>query len=226
MSNSSYSNDSNDNTQEQQSNYEIVDVNTNYDDDDTLWEPPKPVTASSTSLPADFPEEKDMEGPTVMGIGLIEAYECNAADPIGEDGPDTDDLNELLDLVWNPGRPQHPGGWDKNQVMDQGKDLNIDKNGELVPQFDFTPCINYPYDSGWDYVDYTPRAPGASMALGQGVQRVLTLPFGPPKGYGNKSHNPINYEQTSGWVKIRYHMDGIKWHHVKKERYWHAGRHW
>ena len=112
-----------------------------------------------------------IDGAATMGIGFIDAYECNLENPIDEIGLES--LNALANQIYNPGVPGHPtSGFYQdskgNTVIDQGKNLNIDTNGNLLPQLPGVPCVNRVFtpayndnlgnnSSGWDYVDYETR---------------------------------------------------------------------
>ena len=81
---------------------------------------------------------------------------------------------------------------------------NVDEDGVGIPQFRLCECINYAYQGGWGYVDYTPADPYKGP-LGSDVLKVRTVPFGPPQSRNNETHNPGRFqmysERCNSWFK-------------------------
>ena len=165
-------------------------------------------------------------------LGVFELYKCLPTKENGElitnedgsiEGYDKDELIEAQVKAGMPGVGQrNDTGWkldenglpvkdsDGNDTFERGDNVNYGT------QLEKNYCINYPFDSGWDYVDYE-TVSNLKGPLGSGVIPLTTVPFGPPTTYGNRSHNPARAERGIHKNYIRKQGNGIQWNHVLPE---------
>ena len=90
-----------------------------------------------------------------------------------------------------------------NPVYDESN-VNRDDEGIPLPQFRLCECINWPYEHGWDYVDYEYNEQYVGK-VGSKVLKVRTVPFGSPQSRNNEVNNPgrhqMHSERGNAWFK-------------------------
>ena len=174
-------------------------------------------------------------------LGVFEMYNCL---PKNDDGtlienPDGTlegfDKDELEDAQIKAGYPSVTSRTDRGWKLDKDGNVEEDDDGNPVfekpgrneitgrqeyvnkgPQLEKNFCVNYPYEGGWDYVDYE-SVTNLRGPLGSGVIPLITVPFGPPITYGNRSHNPHRSQRSVNHSYIRRQGNGIQWNHVLPE---------
>ena len=151
----------------------------------------------------------------VQGFKLLDTLACQAEGNHKLEQPTQEELDNLnLQIVADTVKT-HPGGWTDGFDKPIVKGENLRGPGRSQSSV-FGPCIEFPHEYGWDYRDYDMRYPGENQ-LTSSVSPVYTIPFGPPVGYGNITHNPSRFHvcNAESWVKA--HMEGIKWTWIKRE---------
>ena len=124
-----------------------------------------------------------------MITGAVDFYECQK----GYGGVDLGEIQELID-----------GGLTFGVSTYDPENVNIDEQGNLVPQFgEGQDCVNLPIDGGWDYVDYTYFS-DFQGSYGDGVVPIRTTKFGPPTTRSN-----IDYSNGRAY-KGQYQFGVIK----------------
>ena len=162
-------------------------------------------------------------------LGVFELYYCLPTNDNGElitnddgsiEGFDKDELVEAQIKASMPGVGQRSDtGWklgeDGLPVKDKDGNDTFEGGGYVNDgtQLQKNYCVNYPFESGWDYVDYE-TVSNLKGPLGSGVIPLVTVPFGPPVTYGNRSHNPARSERAYHKNYIRKQGNPIQWNHI------------
>ena len=140
---------------------------------------------------------KELKTSLVQTKGL----DMNTIREINSEYPGLETIIEGIKLgtgvVWpdfaGPGNPEY----DESNV-------NRDEEGIPKPQFRLCECINWPYERGWDYVDYEYNQQYVGK-VGNKVLKVRTVPFGSPQSRNNEVNNPgrhqMHSERGNAWFK-------------------------
>ena len=165
-------------------------------------------------------------------LGVFEMYNCLPTNDDGTlieypdgtiEGFDKDELEEAqIKMGYGSVTSRNDRGWklDKDGNVETDDDGNpVFERGDHInygTQLEKNYCVNFPYPGGWDYIDYE-SVPNLRGPLGSGVIPLVTVPFGPPVTYGNRSHNPNRSQRANNNNYIRRQGNGIQWNHVLPE---------